>query len=343
MATLKDIAKLANVSIATVSRVLSNDDSFKVKDETRDLILKIAKENNYKIKNKKLNNKNIQSMKKIALVTGVSNKNQFSNPYFIELWQEIQNSCKKRGYFVQYCHLSFVDISKIKDSFDYFLVMGHVNYEQIQDILAYTDKIIYIGSSPPPVEYDSIRPNFQDGFDKIFKHIESLNIKSLGFIGAYVKRWSKNEGGIDVPNERLSLFESRARKTNLYDKRNVINGVYGMESGYEMMNSLIENTKLADAYIVANDFLAMGVLKALVDNDIRVPEDVKIISFDNSNLATYSSISLTSLDLNMKAMAESIFVLMDSKNKGRNFPIEISVPTKLMVRNSSKTKDGYEA
>ncbi|MSS77728.1 LacI family DNA-binding transcriptional regulator [Anaerococcus sp. AGMB00486] len=337
MARLKDIAKLANVSIATVSRVLSNDDKFKVKNETRDLIFKIAKENNYKVKNKKDSNIIKNSNKKVALITGVSNKNQFSNPYFIELWNEVQSSCTKRGYFVEYCHLNFVDISKIKNSFDYFLVMGHINNKQIKDILDYTNKVIFIGSSPPPVEYDSIRPNFQDGMNKIFEHIFTLNLDSLGFIGADVKISSNNESyGKIIPNERLILFKSKAQEADLFDKRYVMNGEYVMASGYEMMENQIKTSNLAKAYIVANDFLAMGVVKALVDYNIKVPDDVKIISFDNSNLATYSSISLTSLDLNIKSMAESIFLLIESRNNGRDFPIEISVPTKLIIRKSSQ-------
>ncbi|WP_243343685.1 LacI family DNA-binding transcriptional regulator [Anaerococcus sp. AGMB09787] len=336
MTTLKDIAKLANVSIATVSRVLKDDENFKVKDETKELIKKIAKENNYQVKSKKsqVNKENFN--KKIGLVTGVSNKNQISNPYFLKLWQNIKYSLNERGYLVEYCHLSLVDIEDMKDKFDYFLIMGHIKDQQIQEILDYTDNIIFVGSSPPPTKYDSIVPNFQDGMHQIFDHIKSLNIDKIGFIGANAKKWSKNKSGNFVKNERYLLFKVLAEEEGLFNIENVANGSYDMESGYKLMNDLIKKGDMADLYIIANDQMAIGSMKSLIDNNLRVPEDVKIISFDNSNLASYSSISLTSLDLNIKNMAESIFYLIDSRLSGRDFPIEVAVPTKLVIRDSTK-------
>lgn len=337
MVTLKDIARLSNVSIATVSRVLNEDKNFKVKEETRELILKVAKENNYKIKSQKKLEGPIESKfnKKLCLLTGVSNDTQLTNPYFIELWKNIKEEANRNDYFVDYCHLSLVNLENIKGKYDTYLIMGHIEFKQLKTILDYTDRIIFIGSSPPPTAFDSIRPNLNDGMKQIFDHINDLSIESLGFIGANAKRWTVEEDGDFVRNERYLLYRSLAEEEDLFDKANVINGQYGMDSGYKMMEQLIKKGNLADLYVVANDQIAVGAMKALKDNELRCPNDVKLISFDNSTLASYSTISITSLDLNMKDMAKSIFYLIDSRNEGRDFPIEVSVPCKLIIRESS--------
>lgn len=329
MTTLKDIAKLANVSISTVSRVLNKDSDFKVKKETRELIHKIAKDYNYKTTFK---NTTIQPIN-IALITDVPDNHQIENPYYIEISQQIKKQCEEKNYNLKYYHLSMIDIDKIKNKFNYLLIMGHSDKMFSKNFFKLKEKIICIGSSPTPIYFDSIRPNLEYAMREIFKDIKIQKISSVGFIGAYSSDY-KNKKDLDL-NERYSLFKYFAEERGIFDERNVVNGFYNMKDGYELMNVLIHRDNLCQAYIVANDQMAIGAMKALKEHNLKIPEDVKIYSFDNSSLSKYSETSLTSVDLNIEDMAKSIFYIIDSRNSGRDFPIQISVASQLIIRESS--------
>lgn len=331
MTTLKEIANLANVSISTVSRILNNDNDFIVKDETRHLVKKIAKEKNYNIKSKsKITKKN-----NIAFLSGISDSNQISNPYFSKLSNTITREFKSRNYNIKYFYLSLISINEIKNDFDFFIVMGHINDNFINDLIDIKEKVIFIGSSPTSVIFDSIRPNLQYAIRQIFNNLLNSNISTVGFIGAYSLFKSKKDVDDIYLNERFLIFKAVAQELGMYDAKNVLNGTYDINDAYNLMNELIDRGNLCQAYIIANDQMAVGAMKALIDKNISIPSQVKIYSFDNTEIAKYSPISITSVDLDIEKMVETIFFAMDSRNSGRDYPIQFSIANTLIKREST--------
>lgn len=331
MTTLKEIADLANVSISTVSRILNNDNDFIVKDETRYLVKKIAKEKKYNIKNKS----KITKKRNIAFLSGISDSNQISNPYFSKLSNTITGEFKSRNYNIKYFYLSLISIDEIKNDFDFFIVMGHISDNFIKDLIDIKERVIFIGSSPTLVNFDSIKPNFQYAIKQIFNDLLNSNISTVGFIGASSLFKSKKDVYDIYLNERFLIFKAVAQELGMYDAKNVLNGTYDINDAYSLMNELIDRGDLSQAYIIANDQMAVGAMKALIDKNISIPGQVKIYSFDNTEIAKYSPISITSVDLDIEKMVETIFFAMDSRNSGREYPIQFSIANTLIKREST--------
>lgn len=330
MVRLKDIAEMSGVSIATVSRILNHDNNFSVKDETRQLVLKIAKEQNYNFKNKVTN-----TPLRISVISSISSEDDSENPYFLELRKSIEQVLKNENYLINYHNANVISIDSLKKNADYYIILGQIDLKLLQPLLSKKNNILFVGSSPNPVNYDSIRPNFEMAMMDIFDYIHTLEINSVGFIGGNVTKFGNSKRRDFVINERYEAFRIYANHSELYQDNYVHFTKYGIKYGYDIMKKIIHRQNLADLYVISNDLLSIGAIKALTEAKYSIPEDVKIISFDDTDYAKYSPISITSVNLNIGNMANAIIPLLNSRLDGRDFPMQVSIPADLKIREST--------
>jgi len=110
----------------------------------------------------------------------------------------------------------------------------------------------------------------------------------------------------------------------------------GYESGLYTADGTYVGDSSFDAYIVASDAMAIGCLKALNENNIKVPDVVSIISYDNISLSQYTIPSLTTIDMNTKHMGETALdLLIERVNNDREIAKKVTIPTRLIKRASS--------
>jgi len=122
---------------------------------------------------------------------------------------------------------------------------------------------------------------------------------------------------------------------NAFNQNYIYLGKFTADSGYDIMTNIIKNDELLDSYIVANDSMAIGCLKALNENNIRVPDVVSIISYNNTSLSQFTIPSLTSVNINTKLMGESaVSLLMERFNNGRQVAKKVTIPTNIIFRDS---------
>ena len=332
---LVDIAKQVGVSAGTVSRVLNEDPTLQVKENTRKKILEIATENNYLPKKKKTLLKKMKN-KRIHIITSISPSFEAGHPYFLQLRQQIEKLFSKKGYNVHYSYIANLDSSHLTFENTHFIILGQIVLEELNFITDKTNNITFVGSSPNPIHYDSVRPKIEQGIHDIIYYCLQNSVSTLGMIAGQSSKWSKAGTVEMLENERLDYFEIETKKYKMYDPQNITTTQYGSKYGYYAMQQLIQqNDKLSRGYIIGNDLMALGVIRALVEEGYKIPEDISIFSFDNSDISEYSSISLSSVDLNIKQIVEATFMLISSRIQGRTFPLEVSVPTQLIIRESS--------
>lgn len=336
MVTIKDISLEAGVSITTVSRVLNNDNTISVNPETRERILKIAKQYNYETIKSRKEKERKKNKHIIHIVSSFSEKEILTLPYFKNLRDDLITTFKRNGYYTEVGNV--VEMVRPRDR-HHSIIFVIISQISLKDISGYTDQsknLIFVGSSPNHPQYDSVRPNFAHGISDIFKHIQNTNIDSIGFIGGKVSRWHRNASLDILKDERKNLFIEYALMYDMLEKNHIYSCKYDSKSGYKLMQSIIQRNKVCDAYIVGNDLIALGAIKALKENKYKIPEDVSIFSFDNSLNNSNGDLTLSSVDLKINYMAEATLLLVESRLKGRKFPLEISVPTELIINQSSK-------
>ena len=336
MTTIKDIAIRAKVSSSTVSRVLNNDETLSVTKETRQNILHVAKELKYVLVKKRATtrkNMNIEKMK-IGIVLCQSLEEELNDPYFLPIRQGIENECKNHEVLeVEVFRLKDLNSSQFRNDIDGLFVIGKANPGFFNKISIGTQHIIYIDHCPNETKYDSVIIDFEKATDKVLDHLLGIGYKRIGYIGGKAVEHSTNKS-LAIRDDRQTTFENRIKKENLYDFNNIHIGDFTMTQGYELMKFALEQGNLPNAFFIASDPMAFGALRALKESNLRVPEDVAIVSFNDIEMASYASTPLTSVKVHTEEMGRVGVRLLIERIKGRKIPLKVIVPTELVIRES---------
>ncbi len=276
MATIKDVAKLANVSVATVSRVINQDD--KVTEKTKEIVLLAIQTLNYSPNNLARNLRRLESKKILVLLRSIS------NPFFSLVVKGIEDATKHEyDVMIGTTHgnpeveLRYCELIKTK------VVDGAIFLNSMNDGNELTKML-----SPFPcmqaIEYNEkflktcvTIDNEMAAFDAT-EFLINKGFKRIAFLGAggikgssadrkigYLKALSKN--GIEIIDELI------------------IDGGFTFSEGVTLTEELLKLGNLPEAIFCVSDELAAGVIKTLIENNVSVPEKISVIGFDDTAIS----------------------------------------------------------
>jgi len=297
-----DIAKMADVSIATVSRVMNDRPG--VSDRARAKVMKVIEETNFRPNQiaKSLTN---QKTNVIGIVMpGINN-------YFSDRIDAINKVCKQRGYSLMIT-ANYKDSNSTKEDIDNFNLLfekrvdgiiyfpTNVMEEHIECInrirkmlpIVITDKEIKDIKLPCVIQ-DFIKPA-----KEVMKYLIQTGHTRIAFI---------HGSSYDQANiERKQVYTDQLDKAGIpYDDALVEEGNYSVDSGYySMMNILDRTDKRPTAVFAGNDHMAIGVMKALKEKGYQLPEDVAVVGYDDIDFAKHVSPSLTTIRVNQYTMGK---------------------------------------
>ena len=300
MATIREVAKKAGVSITTVSRILNNDDSFNVSKITKEKVLKVIKQLNYERKK----NKNRISQSNISVIKCFDEKIENEDPYFVSLKINLENILKKK-------------VSKVK-FFDLEEIEKLIKYNEISNF-SLTDAVIFIGeTSKGKLKFfkslneniicvdvydtdnitDYIKFDMRNSVEIVLNYIFKLNHKKIGLLVG------RNKVVKNLVDFREKYFKEIMVKNGLYREEYLQIGDFSMESGYIMMKEILKLEDRPTAVFCGNDSIAMGAYKAIRENKLKIPEDISIIGFNDLKLSQYSIPPLTTIKIDTKLIAQ---------------------------------------
>lgn len=343
MATLKDIAKRAKVSQATVSRVLNRDETLNVSIQTKENIFRIAAELGYKTIVQRYGKENeINEEPKKIIRIGIAQmldcaklqedvyylvlKNIIEQQCFAKQWNTVTLLRDERGRFIKYDD----------DEIDGLIAIGRFAAEEIENFKEYTNNIVFIDSSPDETKYYSIVPNYHLALRQVFKKLIEMGHTKIGFIGASNTYGNHKELSLDP---RLYWYTHEMNGRGWYEEDYIIDCEMNSGSGYESVRKYLESDKKRpSAFFVASDVIVPGLRRALAEAKIHVPDDISIISFNNTSLSEFGNPPLTSVEVFMEEYAKSAIGCMESiwQSSGVYCPRRIVVPCDLVERGSVK-------
>ncbi|MCT4686810.1 LacI family DNA-binding transcriptional regulator [Vallitalea sp.] len=311
--TIKDIAKLAGVSHATVSRALNN--SPLISDKTKARIKKIAKDNNY-IPN--YSAKSLKLDKSYNIGVFLSALEGTSPSFFYSSIKGVNRLMKERNYNLV--------VKAIDDLGEDYSIVNSKHYD---GILVVSQKkqddefIKYIGALNIPVVVLNRKINIEgttcvysedrDGAYQAVKYLTNLGHKRIGLI--------KGKEGFLNSSERLEGYKLAMNEASLIvNKKLIASGKFDVISGYKGMNKILDNnTKLPTAMFCSNDEMAFGAIKAIIEKGLRVPEDISVVGFDDIEMCKYITPELTTVRREISKIAysgtEILFNMLDNNNK----------------------------
>lgn len=291
---IKDIADIANVSIATVSLVLNNKPG--IKESTRKKILETAKKLNYalpKVSNNNHTKKGVIRFLKIAKHGHTVNRDHevFIADYIDGLDKEARNN----GYCLELSTFKTDDIRQIvelvKDSTpDGIIVLGtELNYEDIKHFESINAITVFIDTYYDYFKYDFIDMNNKDAVFHIISNFIENGHREIGLIRTpvEVENFKLREIGF---KQALKHFEISYNDKYIFSVDSTFEGAYS-----DTLQILSKSVKLPTALFSINDITAYGVIKALKEKGYSVPEDISIIGFDDLPLSAVMDPPLTTL------------------------------------------------
>lgn len=328
MATIKDIADKAGVSIATVSRVLNYDTTLSVSDDTKKKIFEVAEELSYE---KRVPKK--KAIVKIALIHWYTEEEELNDLYYMSIRLGVENRCKQYNLaIVKFFKSNIDDITKEK--IQGIVAVGKFSTKEVKDLSSITSNIVFIDSSPDEDRYDSVITNFEIATKKILDYFIEKNYSCIGYIGG---RESFNDKTSEISDSREVTYKNYLKEKGLLNSSYIYVGKYSASDGYSLMKKAIEEhgENLPNAFFVGNDSLAIGCLKALNDSKISIPDRVGIISINDVSISQYVYPALSTVKVHTELMGETGVDLLIERLNERNISKKVIIATELIIRETS--------
>jgi LacI family transcriptional regulator len=334
--TIKDIARVANVSYATVSRALSG--SPEIGDATREKILKICDEMKY------IPDSVARSMvKRTTNIIGVVTAS-INNPFMSELIEAIEIAARERGYNLMVCNSSY-DLELEKRQFS--LLLGR-RVDGIIVIPAGHDTAANLSgyASDVPVVY--VSENLQDG-QASYVAIDNAAGARTGVEYLY----SKGHRRILYLGRRQGSLTHQLRADGVISacaslgmevsfKDNDSAGKSSIEAGYKLAKDFFTTEYKCGAasgptaIFCATDALALGTMQAADEAGIRIPEDISLLGFDNISFTALPRIGITTVEQPKAEMAKAAIELLLDGHEEEGVKVSRSIEPRLVERTSCR-------
>ncbi len=333
----KDVAVRAGVSVATVSRVMNQ--SGYVKEETKNLVLNAFNElaSDDKIIEQSISNKK-------SNIIGVVIPD-ISNPFFGEVIKGISRVADNFSASLLVCNteeqigkeLRYLEMFKSQN------ILGLI-------ITPKTDQVEYNSQYLYQLEVLGVPIVLLDRGINL-SHFNSVFINNVSgaydAVNALIAEGHKDIAIISGPmsskpgRERFYGYENSLRVNNIDIREDLVfYGDFKLESGYEITKRILQLEQKPTAIFAANNMMALGCIKALIENGVSVPGDMAFISFDDVDMFEIMNLNISTIsrptELMGEVAAEMLFDLIKNKQEKQTSIKEILLETKLVLRGSEK-------
>lgn len=314
--TIKEVAKRANVSTATVSRVLNNN--YPVSDEARTEVLKAASELNYKpngiARSLKKNKTNL-----IGIIVA-----DIANPFFMNVSKGIENVVSKEKYNLiisssdesQDKEMKLLNMMLEKKVDGIIMAPSNIDCLEIKSIISSGIKLVLVDRKVEGITVDYIA---NDNFNGAFSLTEDLIRKGHRDIAIV-------NGCVNVTTaiERFNGYKAAMNKYGIkIDEDFILSGEYSASMAFVETINLIKKGKLPTALVSSNNSMTEGIMKALKSEKLRVPEDISLVSFGQIANQEFIEPKITCIKQNPFLMGqkagEVILDKLNGKSKEDNF------------------------
>ncbi|RKQ35614.1 LacI family DNA-binding transcriptional regulator [Oceanobacillus halophilus] len=333
--TIKDVAKHANVSPSTVSRVIS--DSEKISEPTKRKVRKVMEELGYHIN---LNARGLvqKSTQTIGIVMKHATSKALYNPFFPELLSGISSECHNQDYSILLTTADseesiyeevvkmvqgkrvdgiIVSYSKKDDKVVPYLLENGIPFVVIGKPVKYANRIMH-------VDNDNVRASME-----ATEYLIRLGHERISFLG--------DDPGYQVVLDRLEGYQTTMRKYDLDIPKNYIQMIpFNMDKVQKVIGKLLDMPEPPTAMVASTDVNALVIMSALGNKKVKVPRDMSIISFNNTIISQLSTPPMTSVDVQTFQLgyeaAKSVIELIKNPDM---FKKSIIIPTNIIKREST--------
>ncbi len=355
MVTLREIAKTVGVSSGTVSRVLNYDTTLSITEAKRQAIIETAEALNYATPRNRKRMAHARSAEtltppapartttgqKVAIIHFLAHEDELQDPYYIGVRLGVENRCKEHGLILdRIFNADFPQTAKPLNDIAGVIMIGKHPMAQIEKLERYCPSIVFADFNPQLDSHDCVLSDLYRAATQVLDGLENAGYRRIAMIGGYEL----------LDNKALMYGEGRCRAyidwhkaRDQFDpsllalgRSNHFGQNMRLEVGYELARTLLQNEKLPDAILTANDNMAIGAYRAIQEAGLRIPEDIAVASFNDIPAAQFLPPPLSSMRIPAEAIGETAVDLLAEQFHGRSFAKHVFIPPRMCWRASCK-------
>lgn len=325
--TIRDVARLAQVSIASVSRTLNNLGS--VAEGTRRKVEEAARQLGY-VPHAGARSLSLARTRAVGVVLP-----DVHGEFFSEVMRGMDREASARGYVLLLSNMHGArerpeDVLRaMRGRVDGLVVMApHLDADEVEGALPARLPAVLLNAHGSVRSHSSFGIDNWRGVRDIVDHLWSLGRRNIVHIAG--------PGDNVDASERRESFSNAMRKLKPDDDSVILQGDYGEESGHEAVAGLLRRNIPFDAIFAANDMMAIGAMEELRERGIDVPRSVAVAGFDDVPLARHLGLTTARVQID-ELGASAIARLIDVIDHGEDSTVQQSHTPKLIVRSSTQT------
>ena len=325
MATIKEIAEQAGVSIATVSRVLNFDEKLNVSEATRQKIFQVAEELNYVTIRER---KNKRSKYTIGIINWYTYSEQLNDPYYLSLRLAVEKKCQDEGYM--YRNIDQLETLREWKEVDGVIVIGKFGKEELTKIEELTQNIVLIDYAVSG--YHCVLTDYEAGVEEALDELTQLGHKHIAYIGGLE---SVENGKKMIVDPREQTYRRYMQEKGMYYPSYLRMSRFTLQEGYLLMQELLKEEIRPDAVFIASDSMAIGAYKALNEAGLQIPKDISIIGFNDIQTAQFLNPALTTVKVHTEIMGRTgVELLIEVMGQEMTACKKILISNELIKRDS---------
>ena len=325
---IKEVAKRAKVSTATVSRTINNSE--KVMPATAARVRKAIEELNF-----------YPNTHARTLVSGRSRMlgliiSDITNPFFPELVKSFEDQAVQRGQEVIIGNTDYNPKRMagcirrmVERKVDGVAIMtSEADPGMVPELARRSIPTVFMDTGKAGPHTANIRIDYAQGIHEAMQHLFSLNHRRIGFITGPMN--------LESVRIRYAAFLSGLKSRGLSERAMTEKGNHRIEGGAMAMRSLLKLRQPPTAVITSNDLTAIGALGAIYDAGLRVPDDISLIGFDDISFAHLTQPPLTTVVLSRTQLAVTAFAALEALIREDGSHSDYTIPTHLVMRKSTR-------
>ena len=291
--TIRDVAKAAAVSTATVSNVLNN--TGKVGAQTRRLVLSTVKKLGYI---RDVHARHLASHDRRTLGIIVSD---IENPFFPEVIKSFETRARQLGYDAILSDTNY-DPRRTREATERMMehkvrgvaiMTSEISLQLVHELARRMIAVTFLDLAPVRGYTSNLRIDYPSGVEQIVNYLYQNGHRRIAFVAG--------RPGLKSNIERLDAYKASMQRLGL-EPGPVLPGDLRFEGGFAAGSAIAKLSPRPTAVMAVNDLTAVGVIKGLLTAGCRVPEDISVTGFDKTRLAEYCNPSITTVDIHREIL-----------------------------------------
>ncbi len=328
MSSIRDVARVAGVSTATVSHVINNTRF--VSDEVRARVLEAVERCGYY---PNAHARSLASGRSRTLGLLISD---ISNPFFPELVKAIETAAFERDYDVVLSNTNYdpertsryVRRMIERKVAGVALMTSELDGELVKELARREVSVVFLDLGEPGVHMSNLRVDYETGIEEAIRHLVSLGHREIAFVSgpAHLRSAAR----------RLEAFRASLGRHLPRAAERIWQGDFKLSGGRAAARGMIESGELPTAVVAANDLMAMGAMAEFRAAGLQLPQEVSVVGFDDIAFAALAEPPLTTVRLPLAELGRrAVEALVETINHPEQLGTEIHVPTQLVERGST--------